>query len=62
MIIEDKRENTDRCSDCKNKKKDLVWRDFRFNIYQDYPEPCRNCLSNTFIYKIERFPYYEKED
>ena len=57
LAILDIRSNTEKCSDCKHRLKPLVWKPFRLDIYQDYPDPCSNCLFNVFT----RYPYYEKE-
>jgi len=44
MLTLDRRQFRKECQDCKHKSKEMEWKAFRLDIYQDYPEPCKECL------------------
>lgn len=54
MLNLDIRQFKQECQNCEHKSKEMEWKSFRLDIYQDYPEPCKKCLLNPFPIYFEK--------
>ena len=62
MIGLDRRQFKHECQSCKHKSKEMEWKSFRLDIYQDYPEPCKKCVLNPFPICFEKLTNPELEE